>query len=198
MSLKFGVYNIPDPENKGKSLQHARILPQGTKRIEDICEYLSDISTLSSADIKGTLEGLTHYIGMQLKFGSSVELEGLGYFSVALKSEQTKNEKGKTIVKVSVDGVNFRCSTRLKNKVKEARPKREKRKNITGFTPEQRKTRMLEYLEKHDYINIIDYASLNGCTRYRATEDLKQHLADGIIDKMGYRTHRIYVLPTKE
>ena len=57
---------------------------------------------------------------------------------------------------------------------------------------------MLEYIRKHESINESDYAELNNCTRYRAGKELKQFLEEGIIRKMGYKTHRVYVLAAKE
>lgn len=199
MSIKFGVYDTPKSNKDGEQLQHARLITRGTKRLDEICSFISDSSSLCSADIKGALEALTLYIGRQLSYGYSVELEGLGHFYPALKSTQTQNENGKPVVQVAVDGVNFRCSKRLKEMVKKDRPQRVKRENIPSAGIRERKTKMLDYLSKKEYINASDYAILNSCTRYRAGEDLKQFREEGIISQMGHKTHRIYKLaPQKE
>lgn len=192
MSIKFGVYNTPKNDKNGEQLQHARLITRGTKRLEEICSSISETSSLTSADIKGTLEALTVYIGRQLSYGYSVELEGLGHFSPALKSTQTENENGKPIVQVKVAGVNFRCSKRLKEMVNQERPQRIKRENIPSSGLQERKQKMLDYLSKQEYINASDYAVLNTCTRYRAGEDLKQFVTEGVITPMGRKTHRVY------
>ncbi len=57
---------------------------------------------------------------------------------------------------------------------------------------------MLKFLQNNPYINLTDYAGINHCSRYRATEDMKLFVKDGIVSKMGYRTHRVYSLPPKE
>lgn len=112
----------------------------------------------------------------------------------ALRTRKVSEGDGKTKYNVSVDGVNFKCSKRLKELVKEDRPKKIKRDNIETDNIETRKNKMLAFLAQEESINEMDYATLNSCTRYRAAKDLKQFMDEGIIHKMGYKTHRIYVL----
>ena len=192
--IKFGVYKTP----KGNATEQqscARLISKGTMRMEDVCEYLSDSSTLTSADVKGAIEALITYIGRNLSNGYCVELEGLGHFSPALKTLQKTDEKGKTVFFARADGVNFRCAKRLRELVNKDRPLKIKRENVTSNELTDRKNKMLKFLQNNPYINLTDYASLNGCSRYRATEDMKQFMKDGIVIKMGYRTHRVYSLP---
>lgn len=192
--IKFGVYKTP----KGNGTEQkscARLISKGTLKMNDVCEYLSDSSTLTSADLKGAIEGLITYIGRELSNGYCVELEGLGHFSPALKTSQKTDEQGKTSFYVQADGVNFRCSKRLKKLVGRERPIKVKRVNNTSNELSDRKSKMLRYLQNNAYINLTDYASLNGCSRYRATEDMKQFVEDGIVIRTGYRTHRVYSLP---
>ena len=93
--IKFGVYKTP--KGNGTEQQScARLISKGTMRMEEICEYLSDSSSLTSADIKGVIEALTTYIGRNLSHGYCVELEGFGHFSPALKTLQKTDEKGRT------------------------------------------------------------------------------------------------------
>lgn len=194
MSIKFSVYKTPRPNGSKEEMEHARLISRGTKGLEEICRDLSDACTVTSADIKGVLEALTVYMGRELGYGYSIELDGIGHFSPALRTRKISVEDGKTRYRVSVDGVNFRCANRLKEMVQEDRPKKIKRENITTGTIETRKKNMLKYLGKQESINETDYADLNSCTRYRAAKDLKQFLEEGIIRKIGYKTHRMYVL----
>lgn len=194
--IKFGIYNIPD-KNGTEQQPCARLISKGTMRMEEICEHLSEASSLTSADIKGVIEALTTYIGRNLSNGYCVELEGFGHFSPALKTIQKTNEKGQTTFFAKADGVNFRCSKRLKALVNKERPLKVKRENSVSGTLEDRKKKMLRYLQHHPQINLTDYASLNGCSHYRATEDMKQFAEEGVVVKMGYKTHRVYTLPPK-
>lgn len=158
MSIKFSVYKTPRPKGSKDNLEHARLVSRGTKGLEEICRDLSDACTVNSADIKGVLEALTVYMGRELGYGYSIELEGIGHFSPALRTRKISEENGKIRFSVSVDGVNFRCSNRLKEMVKEERPKKVKRENISSEPIETRKEKMLEYIRKHESINESDYA----------------------------------------
>lgn len=195
--IKFGVYKTPKGNNTEQQ-SCARLISKGTMKTEDVCEYLSDSCSLTSADVKGAVEALTTYIGRQLSNGYSVELEGLGHFSPALKTLQKIDEKGRTVFSARADGVNFRCSKRLRALVNKDRPIKVKRENITSNEMNERKQKMLKFLQNNPYINLTDYAVLNRCSRYRASEDMKVFVADGTVIKMGYRTHRVYSLPQAE
>ena len=81
MSIKFSVYKTPRPKGSKDNLEHARLVSRGTKGLEEICRDLSDACTVNSADIKGVLEALTVYMGRELGYGYSIELEGIGHFS---------------------------------------------------------------------------------------------------------------------
>lgn len=191
--IKFGVYKTPKGNNTEQQ-SCARLISKGTMRIEDVCEYISEASSLTSADVKGAIEALTTYIGRNLSNGYCVELEGLGTFSPALKTLQKTDDKGRNVFYAKADGVNFRCSKRLKELVNKDRPLKVKRENATRNELSDRKQKMLVYLKSHPYINLTDYALLNSCSRYRATLDMKLLLEEGTVTKMGYKTHRVYAL----
>lgn len=195
MSIKFAVYNTPKSPKSGKQLQHARLVSSGTQNMDRICGFISECSSLCSSDIKGAIEALIVYIGRELADGYSIDLEGLGHFSPSFKSRQFINGQGKEGIKIEVDGVNFRCSNRLKELVKAEGIQKVQRKNISNSMLTERKEKMLKYLTKKNYINIMEYSTLNGCTKYRAEKDLKQFLEEGLICQMGNKTHLIYVLP---
>lgn len=194
--IKFGVYKAPNTNGKEQK-SCARLISKGTIKMEDVCEYLSDSSTLTSADLKGAVEALITYIGRQLSNGYCVELEGLGFFSPALKTLEKIDENGNTKFCASADGVNFRCSKRLRMLVNKERPIKVKRKNTASNDITHRKNKMIGFLQNNPYINLTDYASINGCSRYRATEDMKEFEKDGVVVRMGYRTHRVYALNSK-
>ncbi len=194
MPIKFSIHQTPKPKDStSRTIYHARIEPSGTKHLEDICEYINEASSLSPGDIKGALESFFMYISKQLQRGFNVELEGLGHFSVALCSKQVKNEQGKEVTDVEIDGVNFRCSPRLKKAVKKSQLKKVKRVSAPFPDIGKRRERMMEYLETHGTINQRQYASLNGCSRYRAGSDLKIFTDEGIIITSGGTTHKVYI-----
>jgi predicted histone-like DNA-binding protein len=195
MEIKFTIHETPKPKDSaGEYTQHARVLPSGTKRLDDICEYINEGSSLNSSDIKGALEAFFKYISSQLRAGYNVELDGLGHFSVSLHSRQVKDEKDKDVVKVEINGVNFRCSPRLRKEVKKSRLKKVKHSSTPFPDIRKRQERMLEYLKKYNSINQREYAALNTCSRYRAVNDLKAFVEQRIVACSGGSTHMVYLL----
>lgn len=156
--IQVSIYNTPGNEQR-RPTSCARVITRDTKRMNDICEYISECSSVTSADIKGVLEALTSYIGRELSYGYSVELEGLGHFSPSVKSKEVTDQKGNTKSSASIHGVNFRCSPRLKEMVKKNAPILVKRENLPKTGIEGRKAKMLSYLERNSYINLTDYVN---------------------------------------
>lgn len=194
--VKFSVYDTPSKNSKDAC---ARLVSSGTKHMKEVCTYINESCSINSSDIKGVLDALSKFIGHQLSYGYTVELEGLGYFSPALKTKKERvNEKGNTVFSVSVEGVNFRCSPELKEMVKDCRPQKVKRENKTTTSREERKALMLDYLKSRRIINVSDYVDLNKCTHYAAKNDMKQFVEDGLLETEGYRTHRVYKLVEKK
>ena len=145
--IQVSIYNTPGNEQRGPT-SCARVITRDTKRMNDICEYISECSSVTSADIKGVLEALTSYIGRELSYGYSVELEGLGHFSPSVKSKEVTDQKGNTKSSASIHGVNFRCSPRLKENGKKERPHLGLNGKICKQGIEGRKAKMLSYLRK--------------------------------------------------
>ena len=101
VASKSVFYNTPGNEQR-RPTSCARVITRDTKRMNDICEYISECSSVTSADIKGVLEALTSYIGRELSYGYSVELEGLGHFSPSVKSKGVTDQKGNTKSSASI------------------------------------------------------------------------------------------------
>ena len=95
---------------------------------------------------------------------------------------------------VVINGVNFRCSPRLKKEIKKSGLVKVKRPSQPFFRIQERQERMIKYLKAYSSINQRQYAALNGCSRYCATKDIKMFLEQGIITCSGSATHRIYLL----
>ncbi|MDH6303547.1 putative histone-like DNA-binding protein [Parabacteroides sp. PF5-5] len=196
MEVKFSVYTTPKPKDrKGRASSHARLQAKGTKRINDICEYIRNASSMSPADVKGVLESLFQYVALQLEDGYNVEVENFGHFSVALRSRSVINNAGRKVGRVQIDGVNFRCSARLKEHLfHKARLQRVRKPAMPFPSLEDRKKRMVAYLEENGSINKSLYAQLNVCTRYCANNDIRSFVQEGLILPSGGGTHKVYLL----
>lgn len=191
MAIKFTVHDTPNPRTrKGTTAAHARAVCRGTYKLKDICELISDRSAISPAHVKGVLDSLAWAVGFALERGYHIELEDLGYFSPSLRTRQKDERK----CSVEADGVNFRCSTRLKEKLKGVKLE-EVKKRKTEKSPEVQKRKLLEYLKTNGSISPRLYAELMNCSRYKAQDALKKFVAEGILVKVGYRNKVMYLLP---
>lgn len=189
MAIIYNMHENPQPKSrKGKKQMHARAISTGTMNMAGICKRVCARASISSADVKAVLDSFVWIIGLALENGEHVELEDLGNFSPALR---TLTKKGGEYTVVT-DGVNFRCSEELKNKMFRVELKKEAVRS--GYEASERKKRMLQYLEDYHNISATGYAELNACSRYTATAELKQFMDEGLIFRIGGGTHTAYLL----
>lgn len=194
MKVKFRVYETPQPENMQREpLSHARVQSRGTVRLNEMCEELQDLG-VNSAQIKAVLDASQRFIIRSLQFGYNVELEGIGIFSLSLRSKPYEKETGQKMMRVEVDNLNFRCNKKLKEKVRRFELERIKMKQKSTSGLAACKKRTIAYLEKHGYINCVQYAELNNCTIYKARKDLSTFLNEGLLSTSGKGAHKVYIL----
>ena len=61
--------------------------------IERICQHIQQATTLTTADILGTISALKTELVEELKSGNTVHLPGIGFFSLALKGDIHEDPK---------------------------------------------------------------------------------------------------------
>ena len=61
--------------------------------IERICQHIQQATTLTTADILGTISALKTELAEELKSGNTVHLPGIGFFSFALKGDMYEDPK---------------------------------------------------------------------------------------------------------
>lgn len=189
MAIKFNLHQTPQPKGrKGQQQLHARAIVRSTQKMDDICALVCERGSISSADVKAVLDSFVWVIGHSLKYGDNVELEGLGHFSPSLHTHKLPD--GRSVV--ALDNVNFRCSEKLKKELQTTQL--EKAKSTTGYQPEERKKRMMDYLKRNESITALAYTRLNACSRYKATADIKQYVEEGLLYRVGRSTHVTYLL----
>lgn len=190
MSIQFTVNETPRPKGrKGAVTQHARQLSEGTYKLDYICELIGARSAVSSAEVKSVLDSFAWVMELAFSAGYHLELADLGYFSPSLRT-LAKDEKKATVL---IDGVNFRCSRDLMEKMKKIQLKQVKVKQNQD-SMEIRRKKMIEYIERNEVISPRQYALHIGCTRYRAETDIRTFVEDGTLLKIGYRSKTVYVL----
>ncbi len=194
MKVRFGVYDTPQPEGvQRESKQHARVHSKGTIRLNEMCEELRDLG-VNSAQIKGVLDAAAKFMAKSLRHGYNVELDGIGIFSISLRSTSFEDELEKKKTRVEIDGVNFRCNKDLKKRVQKAELQKDKMSLQSMPSLTLRKKRMIAYLEEHGYINAVRYADINNCSRYLGRKDLLSFDEEKLIVSSGKRAHKIYLI----
>lgn len=197
MSARYRMVRNPNPtgESKKQAL-HPRVVPYGTIRTNELIEEAEGRSGLSGADIKGALRVIADVMASRLNEGYNVELEELGFFSVSLSSHPVMDKKEIRSESIHFRNVNFRCGKYLKGKLKTMHL--ERMPEGKGVLPpfEERVLRLTEYLDSHHYITCSDYRELTGCSKYRALEDLKKLIDEGKLEKNGYKSTRVYTIPS--
>lgn len=196
MGIKFKVYSTPKPNGrKGQTLSHARAISRGTYDLEKVCALISERSAVSSAEVKSVLDSFAWVIELALKDGCHVELDDLGYFSPSLKTvPSVTNENYNTVF---VDGINYRCSTSLRKKLREIDLQHVKDKQKPDSWDE-RKRKLLKYIADWGNVSPRGYAEAIGCSRYRAEADLKKFVEEGVLVRVGYRNKVMYLLASNE
>lgn len=200
--IRYGIYEMPAKNEKGSvgTKTCVRTISYEVVGMDAICDHVTEASALTSAEVKGVLDMLAKFIGSELSHGRKVELEGLGIFSTSLKTkEKGVDKEGKRVYEAEVAGVNFRCSKKLKERVKMGeRPQKVKRTNRAKSDYEQRRARLLNYLAQKPYINQTIYQGLTGCTSHVSRSDFKMFEEEGLLQAEGAGSHRIYLLKKKE
>ena len=193
MTAIYKMEQNPPKKGSGKKVVlHPRIVPRDTVSTDRLIEEASSRSTYTDGDLKGAVRLLSDMLKEKLRDGYNVYLDGIGYFSVSLKSRPVEDKKELRSESVHFKNVNFRCCARLKHELKTMPVERYKEPKVTDFSQEEKERRLLWYLERHAYITTMGYQGLNGCTQYMARKELKQFVTEGILIEDGTKRLCIY------
>lgn len=196
MTAQYGLFRNP-PRKGGKedNILHARIIPGRTIRIDRITNDISQCTSFSPGDVKGLLQAFADVLVLYLEDGDDVELEGLGHFSVSLQCPKITNPREVRAEDISFKSVNFRCSKRITERLRRMHVERKPGSSKPcKYSSEERKKKIMQYLEKNTNIMSSDCMGLNECSRYMALKDLKELIAENKIVMQGFRKVAVYVL----
>lgn len=200
MGAIYKMTRNPVLSGKGeKPLLHPRVVSRGTIGIEELMESARERSSFSGADMKGAMQLIADLIAEQLAQGYSVELEGIGFFSVALQSRPVMDKQELRSESIQFKNVNFRCSKRLKENLKCMKVSRAKETNSLSYSPVERERRMEAYFNQHEpYISRSTYMRLCICSKHCALSDLNRFVQEGKIVRAGVRSSTIYLKSDKK
>ena len=168
------VRRPPLGKTDGKQQRYPRFVPTDTVRLDDLVQKAQGRSSFSSADIKGVLQLLQDMMVDELMFGHNVELEGIGTFSISLKSRPVEDKKEIRAESIHFQDVTFRSSRQLRDRLQEMPLMRSSEEERAVLSFEECEERTMKYLETHQYISGKIYRSLCRCGKTKAAGDLKR------------------------
>ena len=194
--VEYSVFSNPN-NAAGKTL-HARIANPNVVYTEHITKAISEITSFSSADVKGMLEAFKLVMKLHLDRGDSVELEELGTFGVALKSDYAATEAELIPKKVHFKRITFKAARTLTKDLTYMEFARcTDGSRLKQYTLERRRENMMNFLQKHDMITMTTYREINKCSRHIAEKDVKKEVENGLLIRCGYGPTTFYKLKVK-
>lgn len=196
MCAKYTFYkNPPNRETGETGSLYAKVVSGGKITTDQLAEEIADRSSFTPGDVKGVIKALSELLHNHLSRGETVDIEGIGNFSVTLKTP-----KGITAPKqiraesISFNNVVYRTSPDLKRKLKGmplVRAVLPKRKEIAEH---ERLDNILSQLKERRIVSSTDCMAFNQCSRYQALKDLKKLNEQGKLTWLGRGKQKYYVL----
>lgn len=87
MTLLYEAYQSSLANKEGKKLFYPRVVRVGNVNTDVIADEISRYSSLSSGDVKNTLDNLVTVMTQHLQASESVTLDGFGTFRIIMKSK---------------------------------------------------------------------------------------------------------------
>ncbi len=122
MSIKYKVVKQATPgiTGGGEYRYYARLTGRQNIGLNDLCDHIARISTLSHADIYAVVVALLSSIPDFLKDGYNISLGDLGTFSLSLTSAGMPAPEKVTSRQISKVNIRFRPRPRFKKSVMDA------------------------------------------------------------------------------
>lgn len=191
--------NLTTKEGETEVL-YPSIVYTGKVTTRELLETLASRSTFRAGEVEGALTELVKLVGEYVGKGFHVELGDFGVFSGKIKSRMVADKKDIRSRSIAFNGVNFRASKEFRAKAVGdlERSPVWKFHNSRQMEEEERKRRMLAYIDKHGFINRVAYTRLTGRLKDMALKDLKEFVEQGIISRVGYGNQLHFVRTNEE
>jgi len=182
MSTYYDLYETPDPSGEGKKKPlHARVRSKGTITAKEFQERMVKEQHMPHAMIVGIMQAISNALGDWLADGNKKDIR-----AESVRFETVKFRPSKTFKKY----VRYQMHLeRLDKKMTTKKP---------AVAPEKRKEMMLKFLEANVCITRAEYSRLTNITDRRASCDLQEYLAEGIIRKRGGGRSVVYIKRNQE
>jgi len=195
MGLEYDFYQNPIPPGSNRKPRlHARVVTNGTVTTDELAEIIHDSSTLTTGDVKGVLEMLSHTLLRMLSYGKRVHLTGLGYFQLTLECPPVKTEKDIRAESIKVRSVVFRAEESLKDKARHISLKRVRRKNKSrSYSDIEIDALLTGHFMDNEHITASGFRSLCSLRPATAGRRLRRLVESGKLKPLGRRNSSIYI-----
>ena len=204
---KYKLQEMPSLNGVGEKRVYPKMV---TNRQLDTKEFIAMTHyrdrAIPESLVTTVLTDLADSLVDMLSMGYTVKLDGLGTFSLSLDFDDEKpvnmeSENDKMIYrKVTVKDMNFKAAPEI---IKTLKRETDLERDMGGvsrlykkkYTQEERIIQTLEWMEKHGFITLQEYANLNNLSRTTASLELKKltHGEDAPFDYKGSGSHKIWV-----
>lgn len=196
MCAKYTFYkNPPNKETGETGSLYAKVVSGEKITTDQLAEEIAGTCSFSSGVVKGVVQALSEKLVFHLRNGDTVEIEGIGNFSVTLKTPKgITDAKQIRAESISFNNVVYRASPELKHKLKTIPLVRATLPKRKEQTEEERLERILAKLKDERLVSSTDCMNFNQCSRYQALKDLKKLLNQGKLTWLGRGKQKYYVL----
>lgn len=196
MCAKYTFYkNPPNPETGESDSLYAKIVSEGRIGSDQLAEEIGQTCSFSPGVVKGIVQALSDRLLFHLRKGETVDLEGIGSFSVTLKTPRGITDPAQIRAEsIRFNKVTYRCAPKLKQALKVLPLVRATLPPRKTRTEEERLANILAKLEKAHLVSSTDCMALNQCSRYQALKDLKKLYEAGQLTLLGRGKQQYYVL----
>lgn len=203
---KYIKREMADMNGTGKTrayykLQIYRNLSQD--EVIDKCAYPG--SGVTRAMMKAVLTTLADELPRLLGMGYSVTIDGIGTFSVKLGIKEDKEpedfeekSRKRNAQSIMVNGISFRANKELIRKTDQACDLErggESRLRQSKYSLEERIALANEFIERNNYMGVMEYAALTGLSSFKASIELRElsQRPDAGFKAEGRGSHKLYV-----
>lgn len=200
---KYRIVEMNDLRGDGQTTTYPKLVRMGRIKTKELAQMVADRSTMSAADVMGTLTALSQVMAQQMALGYSVELEDIGTFSAKLgmvdgaEREDIEGQSRKNASSIRVKGINFKASKSFieatHDRLSLERAGRKKLEEVTS-TREERLSLAKAYISKVGWIKPKNYAEITGLGRTKAGAELRAFVAEGLLKVHGLGSHIYYTL----
>jgi len=199
-TINYSWYNTPS-QKKGQKSYHVRISKAQTMQFDEVSKELEQTTMATEADVKGIVEGLSYLLAHRLSSGTSVHIEGIGYFSLSIAAPTADDPSKINAPQIKVRTVKFRPEKKLINEIVENVSFQKSATCERSVTLNKKSVQRLlkDFLEIHDCISATEFRFLMNQTRATAYRRLRE-LCKGpfpTLIKMGGPHSSVYKLNPK-